>query len=180
MQRAGMQAAQVARLYSQACSVDPSLPRQLPLPDLNGLAQTYYADRFYLSAYQQVDQLNVRVLAASKQLLAAADQLRRAVRTAQSREQDLDVESRTLHLRLRRARIQLDSTRRAIMIDVGNNAGAMVAEPESMESSSAGAERQPSNNPYASYLASRASTLDAAPSAEEGEYQTELEVSSLA
>jgi hypothetical protein len=158
IEKAAVHASRVSSFYVEARHYDTELPSSLDLPNLIGLANSYFDDRFFVSTLDTVAMLTQSVDTAKRSLKRSSTILREEIKKSQNRNKSLQNQSKTVHLRLRRARAFLDSTRRAIMVDVqmGIAGQQLVEEPESFDNST-----EPSNNPYAEFLVRRATTLDA-------------------
>lgn len=162
LQTASQQASRCLTFYNQARSSDPEVSPTLGLPDIDQLAALYFDNRLFRVDFLTVDVLTKKIQADLWQVRGTvAKRLARELREAQTRHHSLLSQNKTVHLKLRRARAHLDATRRAIMIDVASNPVQLTSEPESVLSSEEQAEEvASSSNPYAEFLASRASTLD--------------------
>jgi hypothetical protein len=159
----------VRTYYLSAQGYDPAISL-LTLPDLKGLAGQYLTGRLGYASLSMRDVLSVQGENARVSLRRANSSVQKEVAETQRRHRSAEAVSKNTHLRLRRARLQLDSTRRQIMIDVSRGAArraearpeVMTEEPEAMADDEGGEGRPDvrSYNPYADFLASRASTLD--------------------
>ena len=144
--------------YISAYESDPELVDldKLAVPDIKKLASQYFDSRlFYYGSYASMDVLSSMFTKAGRQLWNAREAAVKQMRASEVRHKTATKQTANIHLRLRRARLQLDSVRRGIMLEP-QTAQALTEEPENME----GIERQTSNNPYAAFLANRANTLD--------------------
>lgn len=133
------------------------------LPDLQSMAGQYLSGRLGYSSLAMRDVLSVQGEAARQSLRRANGAVRTEVSHTQQRHKTAEERSKNVHLKLRRARLQLDSTRRQIMVDASRNGVArprLTDEPEEIGEEQPGRPEIRSNNPYAEFLASRASTLD--------------------
>lgn len=152
----------VERHYVSARSCDEGIP-PLVLPDLQAMAGQYLSGRLGYASLAMRDVISVQGEAALQSMRRAGTAIRAAVAKSQERHRAAEQKSRAVHLKLRRARLQLDSTRRQIMVDISRNRIAraeITEEPEAIEDDAPGRPEIRSNNPYADFLASRASTLD--------------------
>lgn len=172
IQVAANHVSRVSSFWLQASGYYPALG-VLSLPSVDGLAQAYLHNQVFYASLNAMDALSIRVSATQRALHAALQEIRTKIRELQASQRQLERKGKSIHLSLRRARLQLDSTRRQIMIDVAHSnreLGFITQEPESFasEGGEAGADGQAgggdgqfaSNNPYAHFLASRANSID--------------------
>lgn len=130
----------------------------LGIPDIDSIAQAYYTARMHYYGEMDVDlHLVPRVQKATAQIRQVHETIRKQIRASEQRHKAAEKQTPALHLKLRRARLQLDSVRRSIIIE---SSAIQTEEPESFVGDEAMVTQPQSHNPYAQFLVSRAATLD--------------------